>query len=287
MKADTFKLARDIVQGKWLIADPGRLIPIARSFLSKMPVELEVRSAKPSEIYCSDGKRSKASGEGGSKSSRKVAIVPIHGTMTKYDTCESYGTARLARLIKEMSDSADVAGIILDIDSGGGSVSSVPPLIEAINYARTNGKPVYAHADFCGSAAFWAASQCDAIYLDNDMSEIGSVGCLWVMYDTTAPDPQTGVREITVYSRKSADKNNSYRKAIAGDLEPAMDELDEVVVKFQEAVIAGRPNINKDADGVLSGKMFSSGKAIELGMADAVKTLDETIEVVFALTEIN
>nr|DAM99373.1 MAG TPA: hypothetical protein [Caudoviricetes sp.] len=29
MKADTFQLARDIVQGKWLVSNPDRLLPIA------------------------------------------------------------------------------------------------------------------------------------------------------------------------------------------------------------------------------------------------------------------
>ena len=42
MKADTFQLARDIVQGKWLVSNPEQLLPIARAFLSKTPVEMEV-----------------------------------------------------------------------------------------------------------------------------------------------------------------------------------------------------------------------------------------------------
>ncbi|MBO6249140.1 MAG: hypothetical protein J6N54_10040 [Bacteroidales bacterium] len=47
MKADTFKLARDIARGKWLIAYPDSLIPIARAFLSKMPMEMEANSPVP------------------------------------------------------------------------------------------------------------------------------------------------------------------------------------------------------------------------------------------------
>ncbi len=291
MKADTFKLARDIVRGKWLIAYPDTLIPIARAFLSKMPVEMESNSPVP--YYEVQGEKfGKASGSSSGQAtaegnSKLVAIVPIHGTMTKYNTCESYGTLVWADAIKNAADKDDVAGIILDIDSGGGSSSAVPPLLEAISYARSKGKSVYAHADMCGSAAFWVASQCDVIYLDNEMSEIGSVGCYYVMQDTSAPDPQTGIREITVYSRKSDDKNLSYRKALEGDFGPAMDELDELASRFQDAVVAGRPNLKKDAEGVLTGAMFPAAKAIANGMADAVKTLDETIEVVFALSEIN
>lgn len=291
MKADTFKLARDIARGKWLVAYPDSLIPIARAFLSKMPVEMEAISPVP--YYEIQGEKfgrgsGNVSGQAPMDQNDKlVAIVPIHGTMTKYNNCGAFGTLVWANAIKNAADKDEVVGIVLDIDSGGGSSSAVPPLLEAIAYARSKGKPIYAHADMCGSAAFWVASQCDAIYLDNEMSEIGSVGCYYVMQDTSAPDPQTGIREITVYSRKSSDKNLSYRKALEGDMGPAMDELDELATRFQEAVIAGRPHLKKDADGVLTGAMFPASKAIANGMADAVRTLDETIEVVFALAEID
>lgn len=281
MKADTFKLARDLVRGKWLMAYPERFLPVARAFLSKTPVEMDVTASECSEVLAAvPGKGTRNS------SQKKVAIVPIHGVMTKYDTCESYGASELASRMKAYADDPDVAGIILDIDSPGGSSSAVPPLLEAIRHARSKGKPVYAHADFCGSAAFWVASQCDAIYLDNDLSEIGSVGCYTIIQDTTAPDPSTGIREFAIYSRKSGDKNLAYRKALEGDLEPARDELDEIAARFQETVKAGRPGMKADEPGVLTGKMFPASEAISLGMADAIATLDETVEVVFALSEI-
>ena len=277
MKADTFQLARDIMQGRWLIAEPEKLLPVARAFLSRAPLEMEVKASLISEVSDPESKAAAPA---------KVAIIPLHGTMTKYDTCESYGTTYIARKIKEASDDDGVIGIVIDIDSGGGSSSAIPPMLEAICYAKQHGKPVYAHVDMCGSAAFWVASQCHSIYMDNEVSQIGSVGALYVFYDSTAPDPQTGLKEITIYSRKSSEKNLAYRKAIEGNYDLAMDELDALVEKFQEAVITGRPDMDKDADGVLSGRMFAARKAISLGMADAVKTLDETVQAVFAIAEI-
>ena len=150
MKADTFQLARDIVQGKWLVSNPEQLLPIARAFLSKTPVEMEVKSAVVSTVA--------DSGAGAGKA-KSVAIVPLHGTMTKYDTCESYGTTFIANKLREMADDENVIGIVLDIDSPGGSCSAIPPMLEAISYAKAHRKPVYVHADCCASAAYWVASQ--------------------------------------------------------------------------------------------------------------------------------
>lgn len=277
MKADTFQLARDIVQGKWLVSNPDRLLPIARSFLNKTPVEMAVKAASVTTVSDSGALPEKA---------KRVAIIPIHGTMTKYDTCESYGTTFIAKRLREMADDENVIGIILDIDSPGGSSSAIPPMIEAISHAKAAGKPVYAHVDFCASAAYWVASQCDAIYMDNDLSEVGSIGAMAVFIDSTAANPTTGEKTIVIYAEESPDKNFAYREALSGRYEAAKAELKPLVDQFRDAVVAGRPTIHKDQDGVLSGKMFLTADALRLNMADAKKTLSETIEAVFALTSV-
>lgn len=277
MKADTFQLARDIVQGKWLVSNPDRLLPIARSFLNKTPVEMEVKAASVTTVSDSGALPEKA---------KRVAIIPLHGTMTKYDTCESYGTTFIAKRIREMADDENVIGIILDIDSPGGSSSAIPPMIEAISHAKAAGKPVYAHVDYCASAAYWVASQCDAIYMDNDLSEVGSIGAMAVFIDSTAANPTTGEKTIVIYAEESPDKNFAYREALSGRYEAAKAELKPLVDQFRDAVVAGRPTIHKDQDGVLSGKMFLTADALRLNMADARKTLHETIDAVFALASI-
>ena len=277
MKADTFQLARDIVQGKWLVSNPEQLLPIARAFLSKTPVEMEVKSAVVSTVADSGTQ---------TEESKSVAIVPLHGTMTKYDTCTSYGTSIIANKLREMADDDNVIGIVLDIDSPGGSCSAIPPMLEAIGYARSKGKPVYVHADCCASAAYWVASQCDAIYMDNDLSEVGSIGAMAVFVDNSATNPSTGERTLVIYADESSEKNRAYREALAGNYDAVKAELKPLVNQFQNAVVAGRPNIQKDEKGVLSGAMFGTSDALRLNMADAKKTLAETIEAVFALTSI-
>ncbi len=277
MKADTFQLARDIMQGRWLVANPDTLLPVARAFLNRLPVEMEAKTAAFSTVVDSDAK---------AEESKSVAVVPLHGTMTKYDTCESYGTTFIAKKIREMADDGNVIGIVLDIDSPGGSSSAIPPMLEAIGYAKSKGKPVYAHVDCCASAAFWVASQCDAIYMDNDMSEVGSIGAMAVYVDYSAVNPSTGEKTLTVYSDESSEKNRAYRDALAGNFDAAKAELKPLVKQFQNAVVSGRPNILKEEHGVLSGSMFYTADALRLNMADAKKTLPETIEAVFALTSV-
>ena len=283
-KVDTFKIARDIISGKWLISDSDKALPIALDFLSRLPVQMDAEPAELSAIL-NDGSVVSLSSEKQSGERKKVVIVPLHGTMTKYETCTSYGTMEIADKINGYAADNSILGIVLDVDSGGGAANSIAPLVEAIKKFKASGKPIIAHCDTCGSAAFWVASQCDAIYMDNSLSEIGSVGALVSIVDSTAANPTTGAKIISIYARESKDKNLAYREALEGKYSLMQDELSPLVQEFQSAVIAGRPNLKKDEDGVLSGRMFLSGKAIELGMADAVRTLSETVDAVFALSE--
>lgn len=277
MKADTFQLARDIMQGRWLVANPATLLPVARAFLNRLPVEMEVKAAVVSTVTDSAAEAGKA---------KSVAVVPLHGTMTKYDNCGSRGTTFIANKLREMADDGNVIGVILDIDSPGGSISAIPPMLDAIGYARAKGKPVYAHADCCASAAYWVASQCDAIYMDNDLSEVGSIGAMAVLVDSSAVNPQTGERILTIYPDESPEKNRAYRDALEGNFETAKAELKPLVNQFQDAVVSGRPNIQKEEPGVLTGAMFGAAEALRLGMADAKKTLAETVEAVFAIASV-
>lgn len=287
MKANTFQLARDILQGKWLVSEPDKLIPIARAFLGRLPLDLDAAETGVSLVAeCGVNQDGKGKAAAGAEQPRRIAVVPLKGTMTKYDTCLCDGTATIATKIFEFADDDTVVGIVLDIDSGGGSSSSVAPLVQAISHVRSKGKPVYAHVDFCGSAAYWIATQCDAIYMDNELSEVGSIGAMAVFTDSSAPNPSTGERTIVVYADESKDKNLAYRDALAGNYEAVKAELKPLVEEFRKDVVAGRPSIAADAEGVMTGRMFRTPDAISLGMADAKRTLPETVDVVFAITSV-
>ena len=279
MKANTIKLARDIMGNPWFVSEPEKMAALAMRFLERAPLSMEFEAEPLRELLentaASGGKR------------KKCVVIPLHGTMTKYDTCENYGTQYLADKLKAYAKDKSVAGVVLDIDSGGGSSDAVPPLIEGIKAFQASGKPIYVHCDNCGSAAYWVASQCDSIYMDNKMSRVGSIGAYYLMLDDTAANPTTGERWITVYADESPDKNKAYREAIAGNETPAKEELASLVGMFREDVLAGRPSIKSKEKGVLTGAMFHTSDAIALGMADAMRTLDETIEAVFAISSVD
>lgn len=282
-KKNNFQLALDIMRGPWLLHNVESVIPFVEAFIAGKAVNIEASVAEP-KMY-DDGTDCEDSTQRPESAKKKVFIVPLHGTMTKYGSCISYGTTDLANEIRDKASDDEVVGMVLDVDSPGGAVNSVMPLIEAINEFRSKGKPVIAHCDQCASAALWVTSQCDSVFLDNEMSQIGSLGAYASILDNSVTED--GAKIITIYADESPDKNKAVRDALDGKNEAMKRELSVLVGKFRSAVIAGRPSLKTDADGVMTGAMFYPDEAIAVGFADGVATLQECVENIFVRAELN
>lgn len=271
--------ALDILRGIWLLHDADALLPYALKFLERNTSEVEKNEYTPSLSAGSSTSKKKSSSD-----QKKVLVLPIHGTLTKYETCTTYGTTDMANALIEYASKDDIVGVVLDIDSPGGSSNAIMPLINAINQVKAMGKPIIVHTDFCASAAIWVASQCDAIFMDNSLSEVGSIGAYATIFDNRQ-NLQTGEKVITIYADESSDKNKGVREALEGKYETVKAELSELVSDFQAAVKAGRPDLKADAEGVMTGAMFRTAKAIKLGLADGMASLQECIENVYIRAE--
>lgn len=273
------QIALDILRGIWLLHDADALLPYVLKFLERKTFDAAKNDYTPS---LSAGSRS--SGKKSSSDQKKVLVLPIHGALTKYETCTSYGTTDMAAALLEYASKDDIVGVVLDIDSPGGSSNAIMPMVNAINQVKAMGKPIIVHTDFCASAAIWVASQCDAIFMDNSLSEIGSIGAYATIFDNSQ-NLQTGEKVITIYADESSDKNKGIREALEGKYDTIKAELSELVSDFQAAVKAGRPDLKADAEGVMTGAMFRPAKAIKLGLADGMASLQECIENVYIRAE--
>ena len=279
LNQNNFQLALDIRRGQWLIADAEALLPMALDYLSRQTPKVETVDFTPM-AYTNDMVGRAAGDKNITPGQKCVVVVPVHGTITKYDTCAGMGTMTISSELLRLAAESNVVGFVLDIDSGGGACNAIPPMVAAIEKVKAMGKPIVAHCDFCASAAYWIASQCDAIFADNSMSEFGSIGVMTQIVDSR--ENRCGDKLITIYANESKDKNLSYRKALDGDFSLMQAEMTPIVQEFHSAVKQGRANIKADEPGVLSGAVFRAGEAINLGMANAVLDIEGSVENVFA-----
>jgi len=203
-----------------------------------------------------------------------VAMIPIKGTMLKYGTYCDYGATELADFILEAGAHKNIGSVVLDIDSGGGAVDAVAPIVQAVGRVRGKmKKPVVASVDMACSAAYWAASVCDYIVADNNISaEVGSIGVMMSFYDVRGYWEKEGVKFHSIYSNESPDKNLAFQKALDGEYDLIREEeLDPLARSFQHAMKENRRGkLIADTPGVLSGKTYFGAEAKAIGLIDEV-----------------
>lgn len=222
--------------------------------------------------------------------SGSVAVIPLKGTMLKYGTMCTYGTEEIAAQVELAAAHKNISGIVLDIDSGGGSVDSVAPMIQSIQKSRSQGKPVVASCDLAASAAYWAASACTRIVANNTISaEFGSIGVMMSFWDIVPHYEKEGYKFHSIYAPESNYKNQPFEKALKGEYDLIKEEeLSPLAINFQNAVKANRQGkLNLEVPGLLNGRMFfaSNGKnnsmnAKEVGLIDQEGTFETALQLV-------
>lgn len=274
----TNSLANSILRGKWFIhlRDVELTAHIIQGILNHEHAEgiLSDRVKLTAQIGCRASGLVRSDGFSEAPSGSK-AIIPLHGDMTKYGSWCNYGTSEIAAMILEAADQENIDGIILDVDSGGGCIDAISPLVDAIEYAKKR-KCVIAHCDLCASAAYYVGCFCDEMIASNDISsEFGSIGVMMSFPDYAKYYENAGVKIHTIYSSLSDYKNAPFEAAKKGEYDKIrQEELDPLARNFQDAVKKRRCNLDLKVDGILNGRTFYAHEALRNGMIDGIGDLD-------------
>ncbi len=205
-----------------------------------------------------------------------VAVIPVCGPITRNGDACSYGSIDFRNIMMQTSDHEECKGIIVYINSGGGSAAAIPDYKYAIDYAHSKGKKVIAFVDgTCYSAAMYLAVLCDEIYYMNVKDGFGSIGVMGGFYTMLSGEKKAYTNETwnEIYATQSYEKNKWYRDAAKGDYEELQKDLDETCEEFMADVKAHRPNVT---DEHLHGATFEA-KNVEGILNDGQSTLDEIV----------
>jgi protease-4 len=210
-----------------------------------------------------------------------IALFSVSGTMLKYGTMCSYGTAEIAEDILLAAENKNIKAAVFEIDSGGGAVNSVPPVADAVRKFKSSGKSIIALIDSAYSAAYWLASECDHIMAGNSVSAgAGSIGVMMSFADAKGYYEQRGYKVHTIYAPESSEKNKPFELALEGKYEMIQTEqLSPLAVKFQNTVKANRQGKLKmdEGDKVLKGKTYMAEAALDIGLIDSIGNRDRAI----------
>jgi signal peptide peptidase SppA len=179
----------------------------------------------------------------------------------------------VAAAIGEAAGREDVDALLLDIDSPGGTVNGTPELGQAVADAAKH-KTVYAFsAGQMSSAAYWIASQADAIYA-TPSARVGSIGVLLPFVDSTEKLRDQGLKVEVFAAGKFKAMGTPGVSLTDEQRELIQSDIEEIAADFKAAVLARGRRIPDEA---MEGQTFSARKAQRFNLAGMVKSRDEVL----------
>jgi signal peptide peptidase SppA len=211
-----------------------------------------------------------------------VAVIPVHGILAhRMDlfTETSGGTSyeSLAEQLSAAVSAPGVATILLDINSPGGEVYGLEEFASQIVEAR-KAKPVVAIANAqAASAAYWIASQADE-FVVTPSGEVGSVGIISMHVDYSKYLENEGIKPTYLTTATHKAEFNPAEPLGEDSRAYALREMQTYHDKFVHAVASGRKVARKRVEEQFGkGRMVTSERAVELGMADRIESFDATV----------
>jgi signal peptide peptidase SppA len=212
-----------------------------------------------------------------------VAVIPIQGAIEKRSSFFSWffgsgcSTDALTDQIRQAVADPNVSAIVLDVDSPGGDVSGIDELAAEIYQARKQ-KPITAvsNAMMC-SAAYYLAAQASEL-LASPSSLTGSIGVYTTHEDDSQYLDNVGVKFTLISYGAHKTEGNSYEPLSDGARDHLQEMVDSFGQTFEKAVARGRGvKLDEVQKKFGQGRAFTAQKAVKLGLADRVGTLEDAL----------
>jgi len=167
-------------------------------------------------------------------------------------------------------------GVILRINSPGGSPVQAGYINDEIRRLRVKypNIPLYAVVeDICASGGYYIAVAADRIYVDK-ASIIGSIGVLMDGFGFTGTMEKLGVERRLLAAGKNKGFLDPFSPILDSQKEYAEEMLGQIHQQFISVVRQGRGKRLKETPEMFTGLMWVGQKSIELGLADALGSVD-------------
>jgi len=170
-----------------------------------------------------------------------------------------------------------IGGIIISIDSPGGSVFGTGELAAEIFNARGK-KPIFGFVDsLCASAAYWTGAQCSQLFITPG-GQAGSIGVYMQHVDESAAMEKKGYRAEFISAGKYKVEGNSMGPLQADARAFMQSQIDSYYAAFTGAVAKGRGvPVTTVRNGMGQGRCLMASEALSAGMVDGICLMDEVV----------
>ena len=212
------------------------------------------------------GSTSAKRGGAGIFSSGSIGVIELNGVILD-------SKKFLARL-KRMEEDEEIKGVVLRINSPGGSVAPSQEIYEAIRMFK---KPLVASmASTAASGGYYIACGAKKIYA-NPGTITGSIGVIMEFINLSKVYEWAKVKRYVIKTGKFKDAGAEFRDMTDEERGLLQAMVDDVLVQFKTAVSTGRHLSMEEVTKIADGRIFSGSQAKAAHLVDVLGTLQDAV----------
>lgn len=211
----------------------------------------------------------------------KIAVVYANGLIatgkgSPSPAQPSVGSDSMTTLLDSLAENDEIRGIILRIDSGGGSAMASDMIRNSVQEATARKPVVVSMADVAASGGYMIAVPADSI-VAYPLTLTGSIGIYGGKFSLEGLSELVGIRVETLQRGRNAGLFSSVSAQTPDEHERFRTYLQQRYTEFVTHVAQDREMTMMTADEIAQGRVWSGAQAAELGLVDTLGGLEAAI----------
>lgn len=210
-----------------------------------------------------------------------IPIIPVSGIISRHmNMFQAISGGTSIDLLNDQFDEAMAAApsnLCFLFDSPGGGVPGVAEFAQKIYEAAQNSSTnIIAMIDGqCCSAAYWMASQCNAVYC-TPTSQTGSIGVIYAGSDSSRMQKNAGIDPVII--RSSEGKGVGVGPMTPRQTATIQTQVNYLAGMFKDAVMEARAGTGLDLTGFDPGDTFIGQQAVDAKLCDGISSLADILQ---------
>lgn len=201
-----------------------------------------------------------------------AVLVKVEGEIhSGKSTYQSTGADTVLDKLREIEDNNDIKGVLIEINSPGGTVGASQEIFEQLMYLREkkNKKVVVSMKDLAASGGYYIASAADYIYTEAG-TITGSIGVITVSPNISGLLKKYSI-EMRVYKAgKYKDILSMFKDSTEEEVAIIEGLLSDTYNRFIADVARGRKKKVSTIEKLAEGKIYSGEAAVKNKLADEI-----------------
>jgi protease-4 len=209
----------------------------------------------------------------------KIAVVVAEGEIVYgKGSSTQVGSDEYLSLLRKLRTDKSIKGIVMRVNSPGGSSFASEIIWREIELIKKEGKPVVVSmGDVAASGGYYIACNANKIFADHQ-TITGSIGVFSIVPDFSSfMKNKLGITFDRVVTSKYADAPSVTRPMNEFEKNMIQSQVDHIYLDFKTRVSKGR-NLSMDfVDSIAQGRVWTGNRALELGLVDKLGGLEDAI----------